>query len=124
MSVWSVRARTSAASLQTDPIRLRVIAATIPAVRYAGQEYVRIRNTGSVAIPLGGMRLRDKSGQTLVLPKRKLGQGKSLDVYTGAGSSTRSSLFLGASPNTNLWSRHDTVRLVSAARQVIAKKAY
>ncbi len=107
----------------SGPIRtLAVFAAKVVAVSPKGREFVSVRNTGTVLLPLVGMRLQDVSGQSLILPSRALKPGETLRVFTGSGRPAAGRLFLGR--RANVWGAHDTARLVDRSGTAVASLRY
>jgi hypothetical protein len=60
------------------------------------QEYVTVRNTGTVAQPMGGWTLRDASGHVYTFPAVTLAAGRYFIVHTGSGSYNGTDLYWGS----------------------------
>lgn len=109
-------------STTSKTLSLAVYRAALTSVSPRGSEYVVIKNTGVVTLPLARWRLKDASGKSVVLPRRVVAPGAALRVYTGRGHSTSRRLYLATSKD--LWSPHDTVTLLNAAGVKVAGKRY
>ena len=83
--------------------------AVITHVQGAGDEYVQVKNTGSVTIDLAGWKLKNASGVARVLPAQTLAAGSSVRVHSGTGTGTATDVFLNGA--AFLGNAHDTVRL-------------
>jgi hypothetical protein len=126
VSGWSsyrVAARGSGLESATGPTHtLGVFRARVASVSPAGKEYVAVRNSGAIAVQLGGWRLRDRSGRSVRLPSFACAPGTVVKVFTGSGRSTAHRVYLGR--HADLWAAHDTVRLLDRAGAAVAKLRY
>jgi hypothetical protein len=100
---------------------LATYSVAIRSVRAAGDQ-VALRNSGRVAVSLAGWKLKDASGKALVLPRRTVPAGGSLTIFTGKGRSTATKLYLGRA--VDLWSKHDTAKLLNASGALVAQRKY
>ena len=89
-------------------ISVSVYKAKITGVKAAGDEYVTIKNTGTVAINLSGWKLKDASATTVTLPSRTLAAGASVRVHTRRGTNNAGNIYLN---KPLMWNTHDTARL-------------
>jgi Lamin Tail Domain len=101
---------------------LSVYSASITKVKASGAEYVVVKNTGKVSISLSGMKLKDKAGKSLTLPRFTLAPGKSVSVFTGKGKSTTKLVHVGA--KVDAWSTHDITKLIDSRGALVSQKKY
>ncbi|MDD1705981.1 MAG: lamin tail domain-containing protein [Methanoregulaceae archaeon] len=74
-------------------------------------EYITIRNRGPTTADLTGWQIRDSDGFVYILPAVSLPSGKTMNLYTGNGTSSQGSLSMG-SPVPVLNNDGDTVNLI------------
>jgi micrococcal nuclease len=74
-------------------------------------EYITIRNRGNATVDLTGWQIRDSDGFVYILPALSLPSGKTMNLYTGNGTSSPGSLSMG-SPVPVLNNDGDTVNLI------------
>src|SRR5262249_47053022 len=93
----------------------------ITGVKATGNEYVTIKNKGTVAVELEGWTLRTKSGHA-TLPEWSLAPGDTLRIHPGNGTSQGHDLYLGV--GAMLGNRHDVVKLTDSAGLRAAQFSY
>jgi hypothetical protein len=92
---------------------------SMPAGSTKGDEYVTVKNTGTVAVNLRGWTITTKGGKVLKLPSYALKAGKSVKVHTRKGSSNSTNLYLN---KPNSFAKHDTLTLKDAVKVAVAKR--
>jgi hypothetical protein len=75
----------------------------------SGDEYVQVKNTGTVPVDLAGWKIKNAAGVSRTLPAQALAAGSTIRVHSGTGSSTATDLYLGGA--AFLGNTHDTVKL-------------
>ena len=90
-------------------MKLSVYKAKITAVHQAGDEFVKLANTGAVKIDLSGWLLENRgTGVQRTLPKFLVPGGHFVRIHSGAGVSDRNDLYLDRS---DMWGKHATAEL-------------
>ena len=85
-------------------VKLSVYKAKITAVHQAGDEFVKLANTGAVKIDLSGWLLENRgTGVQRTLPKFLVKSGHFVRIHSGAGVSDSNDLYLGRS---DMWGTH------------------
>ena len=101
---------------------LRVYDAAITRVTKTAHEVVTIKNTGKLLVNTKGWKLRDRSGETVTLPKRLVKPGAFLRVHFQRGPSDANDVYLRHEPifgNT-----HDLAKLIDRHRFLLSKLRY
>lgn len=81
-------------------------------------EHVAIENNGSVDLSLAGWRLRDQNGNEYRFPALVLHPGASIDIYSGQGVNSATSLFWGRM--VAVWVSGEQATLLDASGQTQA----
>jgi parallel beta-helix repeat protein len=87
-------------------------------------EYVVVKNTGSVAVNLSGWTLKvTSSGIVVRLPAYSLGAGAAVVIRTGTGTTTTGNIYLNRT--AELWrNTHDTANLVDPLGVLASRASY
>ena len=80
-------------------------------------EWVTVRNTGTTAVSLAGLRLRDAGTYSYDFPARPLAAGASVRVHVGSGRDTPTVLYSGK-PRAVWNNSGDTARLLRSGAVV------
>jgi hypothetical protein len=103
-------------------LRVTVYRARITGVHATGDEYVTIKNTGTMTVNLAGWKLRNAAGVTRTLGTRLVAAGASLRIHSGSGRNNTSNLYLGRSA---MWGNsHDTATLFDARAFKLSELTY
>jgi hypothetical protein len=86
-------------------------------------EWVRIKNTGSYAVPIDKFVLSDAAGHSFLFPYLTIGPRVSVTIYTGSGTNTSTKLYWGS--GRAIWNNDgDTIYLKDCTGRLIHKVSY
>jgi parallel beta-helix repeat protein len=103
-------------------VRVTAYRAAIVAVRAVSPEYVDVRNTGSVTIPLAGWRLTAAGGAASI-PAYSLAPGATVRVHSRTGTTSTGHVYLNRSVGL-YGDGHDTARLVAPSGALASSLTY
>jgi hypothetical protein len=93
----------------------------MPASSTSGDEFVTIKNTGTVAVNLKGWTVITKAHKVLTLPSYALKPGTSVKVHTGKGRPNATNLYLN---KPNSFAAHDKLVLKDLAKVSVAARSF
>lgn len=104
--------------------RITLYSLSMPASSTTGNEYVTVKNTGTVAVNLLNWVLTTKTSpaKAYTLPTKSLAPGASVKIHPGFGTTTTTDLYLKKS--SSAFGAHDTISLKDLAKTVVATRVF
>ena len=86
-------------------------------------EYVVIKNEGSVTVDLTGWKLKDEANHLFTFPSFTLESGATVTIHTGSGTNTQTDLYWGK--DRAVWNNdHDTAYLYDSSMNLIDQESW
>lgn len=108
----------------SNTLVVNTYAASITSIHKTGDEYVTVKNTGTMALNLSGWKLSESIGRrSFTLPSFTVAPGTSIRIHTKTGTKTATNLYLGST--TALWrDAHDGAQLSDTRGFLISTRSY